>query len=79
MYDNIRSVSTNLRDVEVLIADLEPSVITVTETWFKNELLKLECYNRPFARPRPKTGGGLVIDVTLYLEAELQILSCSIV
>ena len=76
-YNNIRSVSANLGDLEILIADLKPSVIALTETWFKDEndveLYNLEGYHKPFTSTRNnKRGGGVAIYVTLDLEAELQ-------
>ena len=33
----IRSVSTNVGNLEILIADRKPSIIALTETWFKSE------------------------------------------
>ena len=36
-YNNVRLVSTNLGDLETLIAESKASVIALTETWFKNE------------------------------------------
>ena len=75
-YNNIRSVSTNLGNLEILIAERKPSIIALTETWFKSEsdaeLYCLEGYHRPFASTRTKKrGGGVAIYVTLDLEAEL--------
>ena len=75
-YNNIRSVSTNLGDLEILLAESKPSVIALTETWFKNEndveLYSIDGYHRPFTSTRNKRrGGGVAIYVTLDLEAEL--------
>ena len=76
LYNNIRSVSANLEDLEILVAQTKPSVIALTETWWKNEneagLYCLEGYQRPFASTRNrKRGGGVAIYVTSDLEAEL--------
>ena len=62
--------------MEILIAEKKPSIIALTETWFKSEsdaeLYCLEGYHRPFASTRTKKrGGGVAIYVTLDLEAEL--------
>ena len=76
LYNNIRSVSTNLEDLEILVAQTKPSVIALTETWWKNEneagLYCLEGYERPFASTRNrKRGGGVAIYLTSDLEDEL--------
>ena len=76
LYNNIRSVSANLEDLEILVAQTKPSVIALTETWWKNEneagLYCLEGYQRPFASTRNrKRGGGVAIYVTSDLDAEL--------
>ena len=75
-YNNIRSVSKNLGDLEILIEDSKPSVFALTETWFKSEsdeeLYSIDGYHRPFTSTRSKKrGGGVAIYVTLDLEAEL--------
>ena len=75
-YNNIRSVSANLGHLEILVSELKPSVITLTETWFKSEnddeLFSLEGYHQPFTSTRTqKRGGGVAIYVTKDLEAEL--------
>ena len=59
-----------------MIAERKPSIIALTETWFKSEsdaeLFCLEGYQRPFASTRTKKrGGGVAIYETLDLEAEL--------
>ena len=36
-YNNIGSVSANLHNLAILIAESKPSVIALTETWFKKE------------------------------------------
>ena len=75
-YNNIRSVSANLGHLEILVSELKPSVIALTETWFKSEnddeLFSLEGYHQPFTSTRTqKRGGGVAIYVTKDLEAEL--------
>ena len=75
-YNNIRSVPANLGHLEILVSELKPSVITLSETWFKSEndaeLFSLEGYHQPFTSTRTqKRGGGVAIYVTLDLEAEL--------
>ena len=74
-YNNIRSVSANLGHLEILVSELKPSVIAITETWFKSEnddeLFSLEGYHQPFTSTRTqKRGGGVAIYVTKDLEAE---------
>ena len=74
--NDIRSVSANLEDLEILVAQSKPSVIALTETWWRNEndseLFCLEGYQRPFASTRNRErGGGVAIYVTSDLEAEL--------
>ena len=76
LYSNLRSVSTNLGDLENLIADSKPSVIALTETWFENEndveLYSIDGYHRQFTITRNKRrSGGVAIYVTLDLEAKL--------
>ena len=55
-YNNIRSVSANLGHLEILVSELKPSVIALTETWFKSEnddeLFSLEGYHQPFTSTR---------------------------
>ena len=74
--NNIRSVSANLGHLELLVSELKPSVIALTETWFKSEnddeLFSLEGYHQSFTNTRTqKRGGGKAIYVPLDLEAEL--------
>ena len=76
LYKNIRSESANLEHLELLVAQSKPSVIELTETWWKNEkdaeLFCLEGYQRPFASTRNRErGGGVAIYVASILEAEL--------
>ena len=75
-YNNIRSVSAKLGHLEILVSELKPSVIALTETWFKSEngdeLFSLEGYHQPFTSTRTqKRGGGVAIYVTKDREAEL--------
>ena len=62
LHNDIGSVLTNLGDLEVLIADLKPSVIALTGTWFKDnndtKLYNLEGYHKLFASTRTKKRGG---------------------
>ena len=61
-YNNIRSVSANLGELEFLIAESKPSVIALTETWFKDEndaeLYSIDRHQKPFASTRTKRRGG---------------------
>ena len=75
-YNNIRSVSANLGELEILIEERKPSIIALTETWFKNNddanLHCLEGYQKPFTSIRStKRGGGVAIYVSECLQAEL--------
>ena len=76
VYNNIGSVSANLQDLENLVTQSKPSVIALTETWWKNEhdadLFCLEGYQRHFVSTRNrKRGVGVAIYVISDLEAEL--------
>ena len=66
LYSNIRSVSANLEDLEISLAKSKPSVIALTETWWKSEhaaeLFCLVGYQRLFAgRGNWKRGSGEAI------------------
>ena len=75
-YKNIRSVSANLGELEILIEERKPSIIASTETWFKdNDDVNLHClegYLKPFTNIRcEQQGGGVAIFVSECLHAEL--------
>ena len=75
-YNNIRSVSANLGELEILIEERKSSIIALTETWFKNNddvnLLCLEGYQEPFTSfGSRQQGGGVAIKVSECLRAEL--------
>ena len=75
-YNIIRSVSANLGELEFLIAEGKPSIIVLTETWFKNNddvnLHCLEGYQKPFTSVRSEQrGGGVAIYVSECLQAKL--------
>ena len=62
--------------LEILIEEKKPSIIALTETWFKNNddvnLHCLEGYHKPFTSIRSEQrGGGVAIYVSEYLQAEL--------
>ena len=75
-YNNIRSVSANLGESEILIEERKPSIIASTETWIKsNDDVNLHCfegYQKPFTSIRSEQlGGGVAIYVSECLQAEL--------
>ena len=75
-YKIIRSVSANLGGLEVLIEEKKPSIIALTETWFKNNddvnLFCLEGYQKPFTSIRNEhRSGGEAIYVSESLHADL--------
>ena len=72
----IRSLSANFGDLEILIEERKPSIIALTETWFKNNddvnLHCLEGYQISFTSIRSgRRGGGVAIYVSECLQAEL--------
>ena len=75
-YNNIRSVSANLAELEILIEERKPSIIALRETWFKNNddvnLHCLEGYRKPFTNiGSEQRGGGVAMYVSECLQAEL--------
>ena len=75
-YNNIRSVCANLGKLEIWIKERKPSIIALTETWFKNNddvnLHCLEGYQKPFTSFRSEQrGGGAAIYSSECLQAEL--------
>ena len=75
-YDNIRAIAANLRKLEILIEELNPSIIFLTETWFENNAdVKLHCledYQQPFTSTRSEQrGSGVAMYVSERLQAEL--------
>ena len=57
-YNKKRWVSTKQGNLEILRSERKPSIIALTETWFKSgsnaELFCLEGYHRTFASTRTK-------------------------
>ena len=75
-YNNIRSVSENLGELEVLIEERKPSILALTETWFKNNddvnLHRLDGYQKPFTSIRSEQrGGGVAKYVSECLQADI--------
>ena len=75
-YNNIKSVSASLGELEILIKEKKPSIIALTETWFQNNndvtLHCFEVYQKPFTSIRNEQwGGGIAIFVSECLQAEL--------
>ena len=63
-YNNIRSVSANLGELEILIEERKLSIIALTETWFKNNddmnFHCLEGYQKPFTSIKSEQRGGVI-------------------
>ena len=75
-YNFIRSVSANLGELKILIEERKPSILALTEAWFKNNddvnLPCLEGYQEPFTSNRSEQrDGGVAIYVSGCLQAEL--------